>query len=77
MSRARQAARESVESTLVLAEKAEKGDTRAAYDLACLIRPGSVTELLEIVAPDGPTGRAFDACADGFALAEFLRKERS
>lgn len=75
---ARQTATESAESTLVLAEKAEKGDTRAAYDLACLIKPGSLTELLEIVAPEGPTNAAFDACADGFALAQHVqRREKS
>lgn len=75
-SRLADAAREA-ESCLILAEKAERGDTRAAYDLACLIKPGSIAELLELVAPEGPTTRAFDAVADGFALAQLVNQGRS
>lgn len=70
---ARKARRISTEETaLTLADKAEQGDEIAAYDLAVLVRAGSVTELLEFVAPDDPAS-CFDAIADGFAL--FLQRK--
>lgn len=65
------------ETALDLADKAERGDTHAAYQLACLMDPGSVTELLEFIAPTGPiTTIGFDAAADGFHLATYMKEKR-
>lgn len=58
------------ETALDLADRAERGDAHAAYQLALLMSPGSVTELIEFIAPTGPiTIAGFDAAADGFFLA--------
>ena len=66
------------ETALDLADRAEQGDTHAAYQLVLMMGPGSVTELLEFIAPSGPiTAAGFDAAADGFFLAGFVQQRKA
>lgn len=61
-------------TALELADKAERGDLGAAYELAGLLRPESVTELVDFVAPAAPISeRGFNALADGFFLWDYAK----
>lgn len=60
---------------LELSDAAEKGSTHAAYQLTLLVRPDSITELIEFISPDGLlTEQAFDAIADGFNYAQYVQQ---
>lgn len=78
MSRRRTDPISSADTALNLADQAEHGNTRAAYELALMMGPTSVSELLEFVSPDGQvTTAAFDAVADGFRLAQFIQERKA
>lgn len=65
------------ENALKLADQAERGSTHAAFELSLLIYAESVTELAEFVAPTGQlTGPAFDALADGFNFAQYVKQHK-
>lgn len=66
------------DTALDLADRAERGDTHAAYQLTQLMGPGSVTELIEFIAPSLQiTTVGFDAVADGFFLAGFVEQRKA
>lgn len=77
MKKVRKEPSSSADTALNLADQAEHGDVRAAYELALMMAPGSVTEFVEFVAPCGPiTTRGFDAVVDGLRLAQFIQERK-
>lgn len=59
---------------LELADSAERGDLGAAYELALLLKPESISELVDFVAPSGPIStKGFDALCDGLFLANYAK----
>ena len=61
--------------SVALLNRCEKGDREAAYDLARVLRPQSVTELVEFVWPEHPpTPEMFDVLADAFNTYTTLEK---
>lgn len=75
MAKSGRAAKPVTEATpLELADSAERGDLSAAYELALLLRPESILELIDFCAPHGPiTNRGFDALADGLFLFNYTK----
>lgn len=55
------------EQTRGLIERTRRKDREACYDLARLLRPGSMEELVRLIAPDGQLEPAlFDVLADAY-----------
>src|SRR4051812_45480659 len=68
--------RSTMTTALQLADKAERGDLSAAYELAMLLRPESIVELIDFVAPASPiTTKGFDALADGLFLFNYAKEK--
>lgn len=69
------ASKDGTKTALDLADQAALGSTRAAYDLAQILKPESVSELVEFIDPPDPVG-AFDAIADGFFLSTYVQRNK-